>query len=129
MNATISFLPGFDASHLENYFSNDAEAIKGMFLLVNEGLESDLHKVSNAYKEEKIAELQESVHTIRPLFFMLGLPEIQKVLNEFFDLCMSASSVKEVSGAYTELWPKLEDAKSLINEQCKFFLLQTNIRA
>jgi hypothetical protein len=126
MNTEMIFLPGFDESHVRNYFSNNSGAIKEMFTLVNDTLENDLREVLDAVQKNNIVQVQEEVHTIRPLFHLLGLLEIDQELNHFYILCMSSTAVSEIENDFKQIWPKLEGARFLINEQTILFGLETS---
>jgi hypothetical protein len=61
--------------------------------------------------------LRQAIHKIKPVFNIIGLLTVAQEVGRFYDLCLKASSVEEITGDYTELWPKLINARSLVKRQ------------
>jgi len=123
MKQEFEFLPSFDKEHLLTYYSNDIEAIKEMFMITNLTLEDDLHKVLNAVNDKDIEALRRAIHAIRPLFYVLGLPELEAEIKNFYSLTLESDNVDELTKEFMLVWQKLLRGQELINEQYK--LLET----
>lgn len=119
MKQEFEFLPGFDKEHLLTYYSNDMEAIKEMFMITNLTLEDDLHKVLNAVNDKDIEALRRAVHAIRPLFYVLGLPELEAEIKSFYALALGSDSVDALMKEFMHVWQKLLKGQDMINEQYK----------
>jgi hypothetical protein len=124
MNQSLPFLPAFNAPRVERYFCNDAEAIKEMFKVTSDNLCHDLNRLNSAFQENDITGIQTVIHTIMPIFNIIGLPAVEKEINNFHHLCMQADSAKGLTIAFCVLWPKLEGARVLIDKQCSLFEAQ-----
>lgn len=119
MKQEFEFLPGFDKEHLLAYYSNDLEAIKEMFMITNLTLEDDLHKVINAVNDKDIEALRRAVHAIRPLFYVLGLPELETEIKNFYALTLDSETVDALTKEFMHAWQKLLKGQNMINEQYK----------
>lgn len=119
MKQELEFLPSFDKEHLLTYYSNDIEAIKEMFMITNLTLEDDLHKVLNAVNDKDIEALRKAIHAIRPLFYVLGLPELETEIKNFYSLALGSETVDELTREFMLVWQKLLKGQELITEQYK----------
>jgi hypothetical protein len=124
MNQSLPFLPAFNAHRVERYFCNDAEAIKEMFKVTSDNLCHDLDRLNKAFQDNDITGIQTIIHTIMPIFNIIGLPAVEKEINNFHCLCIQADSAESLTIAFCVLWPKLESARDLINNQCLLFEAQ-----
>jgi HPt (histidine-containing phosphotransfer) domain-containing protein len=124
MNQSLPFLPAFNAARVEKYFCNDFEAIKEMFKVTNDNLDNDLDMLFTAIHENDITGVQNVAHTILPIFNIIGLPAAERAVIHFHDVCMKTASTESLKEAFSSLWPQLENARELINEQCALFEMQ-----
>ncbi len=125
MTQTDIFLPAFDARRIEAYFFNDFDAIRQIFKITNDYLSDDLEKIPKAFEDNDIAQLQHVLHSIKPMFNFMGLPVIEKEINEFYNRSMKATSVENLKPDFALVWPKLMNAQKLIEEQHYLFELHT----
>jgi hypothetical protein len=124
MNQTVELLPDFDAARIERYFQSDFDIIKEIFKVTSENLGSDLEKLENGYNTKNFDDVKEAIHTVMPIFNILGLPEVEKTINHFNELCCKSSSVDELDNDFENLWHQLTNAFNLIIEQNNLFELQ-----
>jgi hypothetical protein len=124
MNQPLPFLPAFNAPRVQRYFCNDFEAIKEMFKVTSDNLGYDLDRLAAAIHDNDIAGVQNAAHTILPIFNIIGLPAVEREVTGFHNLCIKAASTENLKEAFARLWPQLENARKLINEQCLLFEMQ-----
>jgi hypothetical protein len=124
MNQSLPFLPAFNAPRVERYFCNDADSIKEMFKVTSDNLCHDLNKLNRAFQDNDITGIQAVIHTIMPIFNIIGLPAVEKEINSFHNLCIQTDSAESLTPAFSALWPKLESARVLIDKQCSLFETQ-----
>jgi hypothetical protein len=124
MSQTGIFLPAFDASRIEAYFFHDFDAIKEIFKITNDNLGYDLEKLPRAFEEDDITQVQYVLHTIRPLFNFIGLPVIEQEIDTFYTRSMKETSTESLKNGFDMLWPKLQNAQKLIEEQHYLFEIQ-----
>jgi hypothetical protein len=124
MAHTITFLPGFNAMQIENYFFHDTEAIKEIFRITNDNLVIDLHKISRSIEENDIPCLQHTLHSIKPVFNFIGMPVLEEEILGFYKLSLQPAAPDSIKKAYAQLWPKLLHASRLIADQCRLFEMQ-----
>jgi hypothetical protein len=121
MTQTINFLPSFNANHIEEYFSHDFDAIKSIFETANESLEADLDQIQSSFHNNDIESLEAAIHSIKPIFNILGLPYLEQQIISFHNKCLISSSVKSLKISFEQLWPELIKGKMLVYEQNRMF--------
>jgi hypothetical protein len=119
MGNALTYLPGFDAGHLERYFHNDRKIVAELFAISNETMPEDLDTIQNGFEGKDIDMIREVLHKIKPAFNMVGLLSLEKEVGEFHEICVKATSFEQILEKYAELWPKLLQARDLIGEQSK----------
>jgi hypothetical protein len=124
MQEQLPFLPAFNAQRVQRYFCNDFEAIKEIFKVTNDNLGNDLDRLFTAIQEKDIDGAQDAVHTILPIFNIIGLASAERAVIQFHDICMKTVSPASLKEAFSNLWPHLESARKLIAEQCTLFEMQ-----
>jgi HPt (histidine-containing phosphotransfer) domain-containing protein len=125
MTHSITFLPGFNASQIEKYFFNDADAIKEIFKITNDNLTNDLNRIAIAIEENDITELQRVLHSIKPVFNFIGLPVLEAEILGFYKLSLQATTIANIKHIYSKVWPELLNANKLIAAQHQLFETQT----
>jgi hypothetical protein len=121
MPGSKNFLPAFDEAKIENYFYLDYSSITAFFKITSENLGYDLDKVANAFSNNDLTALKNSVHTIKPIFGITGLPAIQQAVDNFYTLCKQGLSIEALQNPYQALWPLLQEAKEMITLQYHIF--------
>jgi hypothetical protein len=127
MNQTVELLPDFDAARIERYFQSDLDIIKEIFKVTSDNLGSDLEKLENGYKTKNFNDVKEAIHTVMPIFNILGLPDVEKTINNFNELCGKSTTVDELENDFENLWHQLTNAFNLINKQSSLFELQHGV--
>jgi hypothetical protein len=118
---TNVFLPAFDAHRIESYFFDDFDAIKEIFKVTHENIGYDLKKIAEAFTENDVEQLEHTLHDIKPLFNFIGLPEVERLINELYSLSLKAASTESLKDAHAIIWPALLDAQKLIEAQHHLF--------
>jgi hypothetical protein len=121
MTQTITFLPQFNAIQIEEYFNHDYDAIKSIFETAAESLDFDIDQIQKSFSQNNIIALEAAIHSIKPTFNILGLPNLEQQIISFHNKCLIASSVKSLKISFELLWPELIKGKMLIYEQNRMF--------
>ena len=121
MNHVIKYLPGFDACHIESFFSNDSKVIEEIFLLTNCTIRDDVYAVQHSFEANDLYSVREAIHKIKPVFNIIGLLNLEQEVGKFYHLSLKAASVEDIRIEYAQLLPRLHDAWLLIAEQTKLF--------
>jgi hypothetical protein len=125
MAESKDFLPIFDVAKIEKYFFSDYGSIMAFFKITSENLGDDLDKIANAFSNNDALALKNSIHTIKPIFGITGLPSIEQEVDYFYTLCKQGLSIEELQGSYRKLWPLLQEAKEMITLQYHIFQQNT----
>jgi hypothetical protein len=115
------FLSVFDVPKIEKFFSNDYASIQEFFEMAYKNIGNDLSQIATSFANNDIAALRDSLHTVMPIFNLLGLQSVEQDLRSFHVLCKGQSSQTLLRDAYTEIWPKLMMAKEAIAQQHALF--------
>lgn len=121
MAQSKDFLPPFDVVKIENYFFDDYSSIAVFFKIISENLDEDINKIASGFSNNDIIALKDTLHAIKPIFGIIGLPHIQKKVDEFYALCKQCNSMDDVRPLYEKLRPMLQEAKELISAQSQIF--------
>jgi hypothetical protein len=73
----------------------------------------------NAVNEKSIDGLRKALHAIRPLFYVLGLPDLEEDVKNLYARSLESETVELLTRDFMLLWQKLLNAQDLINEQHK----------
>jgi hypothetical protein len=119
------FSSPFDVVKIENYFFNDYSSIAAFFKIISENLDEDINKIASGFSNNDFIALKNTLHAIKPIFGIIGLPHIQKEVDEFYALCKAGNSMDDLRPPYEKLRPMLQDAKELINAQSHIFQQKT----
>jgi Hpt domain len=125
MAGSNNFLPIFDIAKIESYFFFDYSSITAFFKITSENLGDDLDKIANAFSNNDMMALKHSVHTIKPIFGITGLPAIQQEVDNFYTLCKQGLPIEGLLNPYRKLWPLLQEAKEMITLQYHIFQQNT----
>lgn len=125
MAQSKDFLPLFDVAKIESYFFADYSSIAAFFKIITENLDEDFNKIASGFSNNDITALQNAIHTIKPFFGIIGLPHVQKEVDNFYALCKQCNSMDGLRGPYEKLKPLLQKAKELISAQSQIFQEKT----
>lgn len=117
MDLSKDFLPIFDVPKIEKYFFNDYTSIVSFFQITSENLHTDLSHVASAYGKKDLSALKNAIHTIKPIFAIIGLPVIQEEVDKFYMHCNKCSTIRGLKKPYHQLWANLQLAKDVITAQ------------
>lgn len=106
-----------DSSFLFSLYEDDYAYMEEIFSITVEQLALDVPLVKTAFEQGQLADLQKSVHKLKPSFGFVGLTDLQQECKLFEDLCRQSTSTQEVSDPFAILYPKLEEARTLVAEE------------
>jgi hypothetical protein len=121
MPGSKNFLPAFDEAKIENYFYLDYSSITAFFKITSENLGYYLDNIAHSFNNNDLTALKNPVHTIKPIFAIIGLPAIQQAVDIFYPLCKQGLFIEALQNPYRALWPLLQEAKEMITLQYHIF--------
>ncbi len=115
-----TFHPRLDVIHLEAMYGQDWEYAEDMFTTFMEEILPNFGKLSPLLESENWESYYKVAHKVKPSLLMIGLPELQKKVNEVELLAKTAPQKEELSLATSNILEELHSFLPVIEQQLKF---------